>query len=143
MTSETFASAPAKLMIVDDEADILTVMKTGLQRAGFSVDTFQRPLEALMQFRPGKYDLVLLDVKMAQMDGFTLYRRMLDIDPGVKACFMTAGSELDGESARKSWPDMPRICVAQKPIHLQELKAMLDLQLYSNSSPGGNEYLTA
>jgi DNA-binding response OmpR family regulator len=43
---------------------------------GFRVDSFNDPLIALSNFRPGSYELVILDIKMPQMDGFELYQEM-------------------------------------------------------------------
>ena len=45
-----------------------------LQNAGFIIHTYQDPLIALSKFRPGYYDLVILDIKMQKMNGFELLR---------------------------------------------------------------------
>ena len=42
------------------------------------------------QFREGAYDLVLLDVSMKPIDGFELYRQLLQVDNKVRVCFITA-----------------------------------------------------
>ena len=63
LKSKSSAGSPC-LMIVDDEHDIVDVLRMSLKRSGFRVDAFYEPIEALHQFTPEKYDLVLIDVKM-------------------------------------------------------------------------------
>jgi len=45
---------------------------------------------ALSNFKPDIYDLLLLDIKMPNMTGFELYRKLKEIDSKVKVCFITA-----------------------------------------------------
>ena len=117
-----------RLLIVDDEKDTTDVMKMALERAGFSVDAFYNPAVALREFKPGQYDLVLLDVRMPEMDGFTLYEQMHALDPELKVCFMTAGGDYD-ESLKGSLQKRPRVYVAKKPIHVHDLVLLLRAEL--------------
>jgi DNA-binding response OmpR family regulator len=74
-----------KLLVVDDEPDITEVPKVGLEKEGFEeVNALNHPLEALEQFRPGKYDMVILDVRMPDIDGFSLYEKLKAIDSKIK-----------------------------------------------------------
>lgn len=59
-----------RVMIVDDEQDITTIFKIGLENNEFVVTTFNDPLEALSKFRPRLYDLLILDIRMPGMNGF-------------------------------------------------------------------------
>jgi DNA-binding response OmpR family regulator len=63
-------------MAVDDESDITFTLKMILEQNGFSLDVFNDPTIALSNFKPGYYDLILLDVKMPQMNGFELYEEI-------------------------------------------------------------------
>ncbi|HZC50319.1 MAG TPA: response regulator [Nitrososphaeraceae archaeon] len=64
-------------MIVDDEQpDIAPNLKMGLEcdeDDEFNVDTFNNSIEALSNYKTGHYDLLLLDVKMPNINGFELY----------------------------------------------------------------------
>ena len=64
-------------MIVDDEQpDIAPNLKIGLEwdeDDEFNVDTFNNSIEALSNYKTGHYDLLLLDVKMPNINGFELY----------------------------------------------------------------------
>jgi DNA-binding response OmpR family regulator len=62
-----------KILVVDDEADLTMLCNLTLEYHGFKVDTFNDPQEALSNYRPDYYDLVILDIKMPKMDGFQLY----------------------------------------------------------------------
>ena len=63
-------------MLVDDEPDITSTLKIGLQDNGFEVDTFNDPIEVLSNFKAGSYDLIILDIKMPKMNGFELYKEI-------------------------------------------------------------------
>jgi DNA-binding response OmpR family regulator len=79
--------------LIDDEPDIIYSIKRVLEINEFLVDSYTDPTLALSNFKPGLYDLLLLDIKMPKMNGFELYQKMKEIDSNVKMCFLTA-SEL-------------------------------------------------
>ena len=78
-------------MAVDDDPDITFTVKIGLEASGlFEVHTFNDPELALSTFKPGLYDLALLDMRMPKMYGHELDDEMKKIDGRLKVCFMTA-----------------------------------------------------
>jgi DNA-binding response OmpR family regulator len=89
-----------KILAVDDEADLTMLCSLALEYHGFKVDTFNDPQEALSNYKPDYYDLVILDIKMPKMDGFQLYDEIKKKDHKAKVCFLTA-SELYYEEFRK------------------------------------------
>jgi two-component system, OmpR family, response regulator ChvI len=117
-----------RVMIVDDEQDITTIFKIGLENNQFIVTTFNDPLEALSRFKPGLYDLMILDIRMPGMNGFQLYQKIKDIDDKAKVCFLTAFEEACGEF-KSSFPFLEEVrCYLKKPITVQDLvKRLLDL----------------
>src|ERR671934_2512530 len=90
-----------RILLVDDEPDISLLFKTVLKDEGFEVDSFEDPQLALSNFKPDFYDLVVLDIKMPDMNGFQLYREIKKIDSKLKVCFLTA-SEMYYENYRKN-----------------------------------------
>lgn len=109
-----------RIFLVDDERDILLIYKTGLEQNGFLVDAFNDPVQALLLFKAGKYDLLLLDIKMPRMNGFELHREVQKIDCKVKVCFITA-FVVYYESLKEIF-DMPNIhCIIKKPIDIKNL----------------------
>lgn len=112
-------SSSNRILLVDDEPDIIFTFKKGLEANGFVVDAFEDPVLALSSFKPGMYDLLLLDVKLPQINGFELYEKMRKIDSEVKACFITA-HEVYYESLREIFPTMDLDCYV-KPIQIEDL----------------------
>jgi len=121
--------------VVDDEPDVIFTLKIVLEENGFKVDSFTDPLVALENFRgeAGQYELLILDMKMPQMNGFELYRQIKKIDDKVKVCFLTAG-EMDYEQFRKElFPALDNNCYIQKPIENEMLIKRLNRILSANN----------
>ena len=89
---------------------------------GFNAASYDDPVLALENFKAGSYDLLLLDIKMPEMDGFQLYQKMKKIDSKVKVCFLTA-SELYHERSRKEegFCAIDKVLFVQKPIGNEDL----------------------
>lgn len=109
------------ILIVDDEEDITTVMKKGLEQlGGFEVDVSNDPEKALAQFKPDYYDLLAIDIRMPKMNGFELYRKLQKIDPKPKICFVTA-FEMYYDEFRRVFPSMDVKCFIRKPVSITDL----------------------
>ena len=120
-----------KILLVDDEPDVLYTIKNILEDNGFQVDTFNDPIISLKSYTSNYYNLVILDIKMPKMDGFELYTKIREKDPKVKICFLTA-SEMYYEKFRKTRSEFGRIigedCFIQKPIKNEDLvKKLIDI----------------
>jgi CheY-like chemotaxis protein len=113
---ENNTSNTKKIMVVDDEIDVISVLEIVLEENGFEVDTFEDPIVALKSYRAGLYDLLILDIKMPEMDGFELYDQIKKIDDNAKVCFLTA-SEMYYKNSRKLDKDL----LIQKPIANEDL----------------------
>jgi len=112
-----------KILLVEDEQDIATVLDMVLEE-GYEVDCFSDPVLALKNFRARSYDLVILDIKMPEIDGIELSQQIKKIDNAVKVCFLTA-SELYYEEYRKELgleePVIDKDLFLRKPIQNEEL----------------------
>lgn len=110
-----------RILAVDDEPDLTMICSLALQYHGFKVDTFNDSQEALSNFKPDYYDLVILDIKMPKMDGFELYDKIKKKDDKVKICFLTA-SELYYEEFRiKEYSALDKNLFLKKPIDNDDL----------------------
>lgn len=119
-TEDRVVQRKTRIFLVDDERGILLFYKTGLEQNGFLVDAFNDPVQAVLSFKAGKYDLVLLDIKMPRMNGFELHSEIQKIDGKVKVCFITAFVAYY-ESLKEIF-DMPNIhCIIKKPIDIRNL----------------------
>jgi len=96
--SEDNNKPKAKLLVVDDDPDIVQVLKMGLVKNGFLVDAFTNPEEALQIFKSDSesYCLVLSDIRMPMLSGIQLSRKVKAINPNVKVVLMTAFEIKDG-----------------------------------------------
>jgi len=112
-------SGSNRIFLVDDEPDVVHTLKIGLEATGFVVEAFNDPVLALSSFKPGKYDLLLLDVKMPTINGFELYEKIKKKDSNAKACFITA-NEVYYQSLREIFPNMDLDCYV-KPVEIEEL----------------------
>jgi CheY-like chemotaxis protein len=87
-----------RILIVDDEADVRT-FKAVIEESNNNNDvnkkiedyTSNNPVEALSEFKPNFYDLLLVDINMPDINGFELCEKMLAIDINFKVCFMSYG----------------------------------------------------
>ena len=113
-------TAPNKLMAVDDDFDITFTLKRSFEKRGFSIDIYNDPIEALANFKPNYYDLLLLDVKMPKMNGFELYQEINKMDRDAKVCFFTAYEALY-DSLRKQFPNLNTGWLIGKPISVSDL----------------------
>jgi len=78
-----------KILHVDDEPDTLKVVKTILEKEGFSVDSVERGKEALEKIKANDYALILLDIMMPDMSGWDLFTQITTINPAYKVIFLT------------------------------------------------------
>src|SRR5215211_7954587 len=112
-----------KILVVDDDTDITFTLSSILKERGFEVMSFNDPLLALQHFKPRYYDLVILDIKMPDMNGFELYRQIKRKDNRVKVCFLTAVSEFrEYEQYKKeAYPKLGERYFIAKPVSNDEL----------------------
>jgi DNA-binding response OmpR family regulator len=127
MTNYNNRKKNKRILLVDDEPDITYLVEIVLEDNGFVVDSYTDPTLALSNFKPGLYDLLLLDIRMPKINGFDLYQKMKKIDSNVKTCFLTA-SELFYEEYRKvgAYPRINKEKFIQKPVRSGELIRQLN-----------------
>jgi DNA-binding response OmpR family regulator len=114
-------SNPVKrVLIVDDEADVNTALREVLELNGFAVDAYEDPLLALENFKPHFYSLLVLDIKMPELNGFALYREIRKLDKEAKLCFLTAGEMYYGDYS-DVFSKLPANCFIRKPVDNEEL----------------------
>ena len=120
--SDNNVKALAKLLIVDDEPDIVQVLKLGLLKNRFLVNAFTNPEEALQSFKSDaeSYCLMLSDIRMPTLSGIQLARKVKEVNPGVKVVLMTSFEIRDNEFS-KVFPSTHVDGFVQKPIGIKEV----------------------
>ena len=120
-----------RILIIDDEQDIALILRMTLEQYGFKTDIYVDPILAQEKFRSDQYDLVILDIKMPEVDGFHLYKKIKSIDSRVRIIFLTA-SEYSYEQFRKEkgFNNFRQELFLRKPIGnedlVQELNKLLE-----------------
>ena len=110
------------ILIVDDEPDVVTILKLGLIRQGFHVIIFTDPNLALQHFALNHkdYDLVISDIRMPNMNGFEFIKKIKELKPTVKVFFMTA-FEIDSDEWSNVLPSVKIDEFIEKPFALEKV----------------------
>lgn len=119
------------IMIVDDESDVLLTYESFLSYAGFNVSTFADSYEALRDFasNPRLYDLVVLDIRMENLNGLQLYQSMKAMNPSSKILFASA---LDAAKELTSiLPDIESQDIIKKPVDRENFIKVIKMALGS------------
>lgn len=105
---------------MDDEHDISLSIENGLTNNGFEVDAYNDPKKALVDFKPNVYDLLLIDLRMPEINGFELYHEIKKIQVNAKVCFLSA-NEMYYDQFRQIFPTTNVLCFIRKPLGLHDL----------------------
>jgi DNA-binding response OmpR family regulator len=127
-------------MVVDDETDILAVVRSSLKRKGYNVETFSDSLLALIAFKANspKYDLVISDIRMPKLNGFELCKELRKVSPEIKIIFMTA-FEIDKAEFDKVMPSLKINGFIAKPFHASKLYGVISQVLFGLESRSWDE----
>jgi len=88
------ARRSARILLVDDEADVREVLREYLDGQGFDVETAEDGERALAAARRARPDLILLDVRMPGLDGVQTLRRLRELDASVPVVMVTANDDV-------------------------------------------------
>jgi PAS domain S-box-containing protein len=126
----------ARLLVVDDEPQVLGILSEMLQRVGHTVTMATSGLEALELFAPGRYDVVLTDLGMGGMNGWQLVDRLRQVDKDVGMIFVTGWGLHEKELERLR--DLGVGHCLLKPARASELDAAVQdaLRVRSTVTPG-------
>ena len=124
------------IMVVDDDPDILTVLKGNLQLAGFRVVTFMAGLEALTAIRNGPPDLLILDLTLPDIDGIQLCRRLREQRLDLPVIMLTAR---DGLSDKVLGLECGADDYVVKPFAFLELQARIKTCLRRQETATGRK----
>jgi CheY-like chemotaxis protein len=122
-----------RILVVDDDENILNLEKTILEQKGFSVTTAGGGNEALKVLAQEGFDLILLDVMMPEVDGFTVCRKIKD-DPRLKeipVIFLTAKG--GGEALAEGF-ESGAVMYINKPFTANKLLTIVNTMLESGSN---------
>src|ERR1041385_4639946 len=85
---------PTRLLLIDDEPDMVMIMKKALPIHGFTLVAYTDPTKAFSEFKPDQYDLVVIDYSMPKIDGIKLYGKLAIVDSKPKYVVMSASGHI-------------------------------------------------
>ncbi len=91
------------IFIVDDESSVRDSLTKWFEEFDYNVGSAADADEALEKFKPGKYDIAFLDIRLPGMEGPELHHRLKEIDPNVTTIMITAYASV--ETAVKTLKD--------------------------------------
>jgi signal transduction histidine kinase/CheY-like chemotaxis protein len=118
--SDWIPEEPRAILLVEDDADVLAVTSSLLERAGYEVTALDTPSEALQVFHaaPDRFALAILDVVMPELSGPALLRKLRALRPDLPVVLMS-GYSFDEEVERLV--EAGEVMTLEKPIHRAEL----------------------
>jgi len=123
-------SCSHRIMVVDDELDLLRMVEMYLKAWNFEVDAFSDPVEALRFFQKNAsfFSLILTDIRMPRMTGLELAQHILQIKPDMKIMLMTA-FQVDSLEL-SALPIVKYEDILEKPFRLKQICDGVKKQLY-------------
>lgn len=113
-----------RVLIVDDNPLVAEATAATLVAGGHAVEIASSAEAALDRHRPGGWELVLTDLRLPGMDGWTLLERLRILEPQLRVGILTGWPPAEGEAAaraRGAW------CLFTKPVDPAELLHQLEL----------------
>ncbi len=119
-------SEAVTILVADDELSLRLILQTVLQKAGFRVDTAENGVDALQKVREKDYEVVLLDIRMPQMDGLQCFYEIHQEQPDLPVILMTAFSsaEMAVEAMKRGAFDY-----IPKPFNVEEVRILVERAL--------------
>ena len=112
------------VLVVDDEEDIAYSLSKGLISKGYAVDAYINSVQALT-CDPKKYDIAILDIRMPDVNGFELARKLMLKNPDLQVCFFTA-FDISPNEARTVLPSLITHCFLKKPMSIEKMASHIE-----------------
>lgn len=117
--SERQQRASPSVLLINDDKDVLTVLKRSLELKGMNTYGFSNPILAVEHFRnnAANYDIVVTDIRMPDMNGFEVARAVKEVRPDIKIAFITA-FDINKSEFEKVLPSTKVDVFIAKPVKL-------------------------
>ena len=125
MGKETLKREGVKILVVDDEGAILNFLNHLLSKWGYEVETVDNVNDALDRLKGGRYDLILMDVKMPVMSGMDLYRHIEATDSAQAQRVMFITGDVMGR-ATGDFLNQTGVPYITKPFNIEHLRNSID-----------------
>ncbi|MEN3973311.1 response regulator [Sphingomicrobium sp. XHP0235] len=112
----------SKILLAEDDQSMREYLSRALTRVGYEVTAVTCGTEAVPFLESEKFDLLLTDIVMPEMDGIELAQKASAIDPAIRVMFITGFAAVALEAGRTA----PEAKLLSKPFHLKDLVAEVD-----------------
>jgi two-component system, cell cycle response regulator CpdR len=124
-----------RILLAEDDEAMRLYLARALEKSGYSVESVDRGTAALALLQAGeRFDLLLTDIVMPELDGIELAQKAALIDPGLRVMFITGFSAV----TLKAGLAMPNARVLSKPFHLRDLVLEVNRVFQPESASGLN-----
>ena len=108
----------ARILLAEDDTSMREYLQRALQRVGYEVEAVGCGTEAVPLLETSRFDLLLTDIVMPEMDGIELARKASEIDPDLKIMFITGFAAVALNPDNHAPKDAK---ILSKPFHLRDL----------------------
>ena len=116
--------APAFILVVDDEVEVADVLGDMLRRDGHRVDIVYSGREALARVQKPRFDLVLSDLRLPDIDGPQLYRQLDEMGHPLTRRFVVVTGDILGPDTR-AFLERTGVPALAKPLMLEEMRGLI------------------
>lgn len=121
-----------RILLAEDDEAMRLYLSRALERSGYEVMSVDRGTEALPLLESNKFDLLLTDIVMPEMDGIELAQHVAKIAPETRVMFITGFAAV----TLKAGKAVPQAKVLSKPFHLRDLVLEVDRMFGLDSASG-------
>lgn len=109
-----------RVMIVENNDDINITFKLVLSKSDprLRIYSFNECIEALQEFQPNFYDLIIIDIMIPKINGIRFYDIVRGLDDRVKICYLTT---IHKDVIKKAYPEVERVSLLKMPVTNEEL----------------------
>ena len=111
-----------RILLAEDDQVMREYLARALERSGYAVSAVDRGTAAIPLLETERFDLLLTDIVMPEMDGIELAQRASEMVPDMRVMFITGFAAVTLKAGRA----MPQARVLSKPFHLRDLVLEVD-----------------
>ncbi|WP_298671171.1 cell cycle two-component system response regulator CpdR [uncultured Sphingomonas sp.] len=123
-----------RILLAEDDQVMREYLARALERSGYAVSAVDRGTAALPLIESERFDLLLTDIVMPEMDGIELAQKAAEIAPDMRVMFITGFAAV----TLKAGKSMPQARVLSKPFHLRDLVMEVDRMFEADNVSGLN-----
>ncbi len=123
-----------RILLAEDDQVMREYLTRALEKSGYAVTAVDRGTAALPLIEAERFDLLLSDIVMPEMDGIELAQRAAEIAPDMRVMFITGFAAV----TLKAGKQVPQARVLSKPFHLRDLVLEVDRLFEMEQVPSSN-----